>query len=83
MSVQRLLEEEENHGEGGNTSPEPLVPLLLQGMGTGASPSSAWWLKQIFQVRLPEPLLLVPVFGKFPQHGHHVIVKFRRRRLRF
>lgn len=82
-SVQRLLEEEENHGEGGNASPEPHVLPLLQGTGTGASPPSAWWLKQIFQVRLPEPLLPVPVFGKFPQHGHHVGVEFRRRWLRF
>lgn len=72
-----------NHREGRNTSPERHVPPFLQGMGTGASLPLAWWLKQIFQVWLPEPLLPVPVFGKFPQHGHHVVVEFRWRRLRF
>lgn len=38
MNVQRLLGEEENHREGGNASPEPHVPALVQGTGTEVSP---------------------------------------------
>lgn len=82
-NVQRLLEEEENSRESGSSSPELRVPVLLHRMGTQVSPPSAWRLKQIFQVWLPEPLLPVPVFGKFPQHGHHVGVEFCRCWLRF
>lgn len=51
MSVQRLLGDDENHREGGNTSPEPHVPALLQGMGDRGIPS----LSVVAQTDIPGP----------------------------